>query len=127
MYTSKEVTRCHPKVSHPIRLDDQCLNATFLMLSNVSKKIATSRNIREKKKVREFISTNVPVSLQKRILEKTLEQLDGAQTTLHLLDLFKPQDVAVDSVDLLGSFRLIENMSTFINSYTRLYIFCSYP
>lgn len=105
MYKPKDSVRWQPKVNLPIRLDDQCLNVIFATFTKAAEKLANGRNIREKKAVREYLRQNVPASLQSRIVQRALDKLVGAQTTLNILGMFEPGQIAKDSVDLLGNFR----------------------
>lgn len=107
MYKPKDSSRCFPKVSLPIRLDDQCLNAAVDLLAKTGEK--SKRQSREKKSARKYLSRLLPVSIQKRILERAAERLGGAQSTLSILDILGPSRVVKNHVDLLGPFRFVGN------------------
>lgn len=107
MYKPKDSVRWQPKVSLPIRLDDQCLNVILSTFTKAAEKLSNGRNIREKKAVRGYLRQNVPASLQSRIVQRALDKLVGAQTTLNILGMFEPGLIVRESVDLLGNFRCV--------------------
>jgi len=107
MYKPKESNRSHPRVFLPLRLSDLSLDAVVIQLTRTGEKmtIKSGRNSREKKALREYLSTNVPLNLQQRIMDRAVSKLVGVQATLNILDMFEPDKVALESVDLLGPFR----------------------
>lgn len=104
MYKPKESIRWRPRVTLPIRLEDQCLNAVADLLAKSANKVST-RNCREKKSIRDYLEECMAVALQKEVLNRAVEKLVGVTTTLNLADVFPPGRIAGKRIDLLGTFR----------------------
>lgn len=105
MYFPKTLQRFSTKQEDPIRLTGLCLDATLKLMTHSS--FDMERDARAKKKVRTYINSNIPRELQYELVARAKGKWYGAKKMLRLLEMFEPNEIHKNDVDLIGGFRFL--------------------